>query len=361
MSKEPLQKVDFTIIRYANCWEDPDRLLEGLNLEEDKKVLSIGSGGDNSFSLLVTNPSLVVAIDVSKVQLFLIELKKEAIKLLNREAYLKFIGFEKDSQENRVAVYNKIKVHLTEENVAYWNKNIEVLKEGIVHQGKFEKYFQVFSKKVMPFIHSKKTTAKLLAPKSSEEQINFFDKKWNTIRWRFFFKIFFSKFVLGRLGRDSSFLNEVNLNVSEFILNQAKKHLSSPFAQSNFILNYALTGDFQGDFPHYVREENYEKIKANLDKLVCFHGYAEDAIGQYGKFDAFNLSNIFEYLNTDIFQALTDQLKNGGNANAKYAYWNLMVDRDMSDKDSDLKHIESSLKPNDKGFFYKRLVINQKV
>ena len=76
--------VDFTIIRYANCWEDPLILAEGLAVNPGEKILSIASAGDNSFYLLLNEPEIVVAADVNEVQLFLVELKTTAIRTLER-------------------------------------------------------------------------------------------------------------------------------------------------------------------------------------------------------------------------------------------------------------------------------------
>ena len=82
--KEQLKNVKHDYIRYANCWEDPDVLLEALDVQENDKVLSIGSAGDNSFSLLSKNPKLVVAVDINPIQLNLIELKKAVFSSNNR-------------------------------------------------------------------------------------------------------------------------------------------------------------------------------------------------------------------------------------------------------------------------------------
>jgi len=57
-----LKSVKHDYIRYANCWEDADILLEGLNPEQGAKILSIGSAGDNSFAFLANNPEVVVAV-----------------------------------------------------------------------------------------------------------------------------------------------------------------------------------------------------------------------------------------------------------------------------------------------------------
>src|SRR5690606_17574733 len=101
------QEVDFSIIRYANCWEDPEVLLQGLSPKEGSKILSIASAGDNSFSLLTTNPALVVAVDINQTQLFLVALKKAAIEYLDYPDVLTFLGFR--SGADRLVLFNRIK------------------------------------------------------------------------------------------------------------------------------------------------------------------------------------------------------------------------------------------------------------
>ena len=82
------------MIRYANCWEDADILLKGMDPKAGDRILSIGSGGDNSLALLSRNPECVVAVDISEPQLHLIALKKAAVKHLDYEAFLGFLGFK---------------------------------------------------------------------------------------------------------------------------------------------------------------------------------------------------------------------------------------------------------------------------
>ena len=40
----------FDLVRYANCWEDADILLEALAVKQGDRCLSIASAGDNSSS-----------------------------------------------------------------------------------------------------------------------------------------------------------------------------------------------------------------------------------------------------------------------------------------------------------------------
>ena len=104
MSRNFLNNVRFDFVRYANSWEDADVLLEGLNAKPGGRFLSIASGGDNSFSLLVTNPAFVVATDINPIQLKLVALKKVAIQCLNWEEYLGFIGLRRFLQKNRIGL-----------------------------------------------------------------------------------------------------------------------------------------------------------------------------------------------------------------------------------------------------------------
>ena len=53
-----------------------------------KTILSIASAGDNSFACLLLNPEKVVSIDTNITQIYLVELKKTAIKYLSYKEFL---------------------------------------------------------------------------------------------------------------------------------------------------------------------------------------------------------------------------------------------------------------------------------
>ncbi len=361
MSDQLTKRVAFDFIRYANCWEDADILLKGLNPSPGKKILSIGSAGDNSFSLLTSNPELVAAVDVSKTQLNLIDLKKVCINTLDYDELLAFLGFRESSK--RLQTFDLIKSQLDTSVRDYWDAHLDQIELGIISQGKFEKYFQMFSGKILPWIHSKSKTQQLLSPKSAEEQKIFYDRKWNTWKWRLLFKIFFSKYVMGKYGRDPEFLKEVQVSVSSYILNKAGNHLQSKAAQNNFILRYNLTGTFCDMLPHYLEPANYTLVKQNLERLEVVEGYAEEAVKKFGQFDYMNLSNIFEYMNNDVFATTSNDLIKSMRPGGRLAYWNLMVPRRVSnifpDSVNYLESLSAELSAQDKGFFYNQFIVDQ--
>ncbi len=360
--KEQLNNVQHDYIRYANCWEDADVLLEGLEINSNDRVLSIGSAGDNSFSLLSQGPELVVAVDINPVQLNLIELKKAAFATLNYDEFLEFLGFADSSR--RLELFEKVKQSLSPELQTFWGGRQEEISEGVIYQGKFERYFKLFRKKILPLVHPRKRVNRLFEEKSSEDQSSFFHKKWNNRRWRLLFKLFFSKFVMGRFGRDPAFLKEVDVVVSEFILGQAAAHLSHTNAQNNYFLHFIMKGNFGDQLPHYARKENFEKIKSKLDRLVVFNGLAEEAFAEYQNFSKFNLSNIFEYMPKDLFQNVAQNLADNSVPNARFAYWNLMVPRKIHDIIPDIEseaELTDALIKKDNGFFYMGIQIDKRI
>ena len=220
------QRTTFDIIRYASCWEDTDVLLKALSIQEGDACLSIASAGDNSLSLLVANPSLVVATDLSDAQLACLELRKAAFSELSHEEMLHFLGF-KDGTTGRQSTYLAIKSKLCPVAKTFWDGHPELIEKGIIHAGKFERYLRFFGKRLLRLIHRKKIIRELIEEKTEAERLAFYNNKWNSWRWRLLFKLFFSRFMLGRAGRDPEFLRYVEGDVASRILQRSKQGLTT--------------------------------------------------------------------------------------------------------------------------------------
>lgn len=363
MAKEIQQRAKFNIIRYANCWEDADLLLDGLNINEYSNCISIASAGDNSLSLLVKNPNLVVAVDLSVPQIACSELKKYAIKHLEYAEFLQLLGFK--PCEKRLDIYRKIQDFLSDESKIFFIENKNIIEEGIIHKGKFEKYFQCFAKKIMPLIHNQKNMTELFLPKSVEAQKIFYDKTWNNWKFKLLFKLFFNKFVMGKLGRDKEFFKYVDaVAISKHIKHRTDTILTTVPTWNNPYLNYILLNNFDFSLPHFAREENFNIIKQNIDKLEIRKGTVNEVLREKNiKFDAFNLSDIFEYMSDDLFKDIAGEMLEYSNKNARFAYWNMLVPRQISqifpEKIYCLEDLSKKLYDEDKAFFYKAFYIDE--
>ena len=374
-------RVDFSLIRYSQCWEDTEVLLESLNIQKNDICFGILSAGDNVFSMLAENPKKVVALDISFPQIALAKLKKEVFNSLSYEEMLEFMGVIKS--DKRVEIYGRIRENLDKEVKEYWDFNKEAIEKGIIHTGKFEKFFKIFREKILPFVHSKKRIEKLLEKKSRQERIEYYDKYWNNFRWKLMFKLFFSKYIVGKLGRDKEFFRYAEKNISEEMKERSRYALCEQNPYENPYINYILTGNYRKDcLPYFLREENFDKIRRNLHKVEILQSSVEEYLDQIDfKIDKFNLSDIFEYMSAENYSKLMGKIYDNAEDNALLAYWNLIVERnseklDYKETDSEIaftgketnvngkkyermKELDRKLHEKDMTFFYTDFVVEK--
>lgn len=360
--KQNLDKVALDFVRYANVWEDAEVLLKGLAPSPGQRILSVCAAGDNCFALLSTEPELVLGVDVNPAQLYLTQLKAAAIRRLEYDRVLAFLGFTPSVQRSKL--FKEIKSDLPLATRRYWEERMELIERGIIHCGKFEKYFRLFAERFLPFVHTQEKIEKLLSEKSEEAQATFYHKEWNKFRWHLLFKLFFSRRVMGSLGRDPAFFEQVQGSVAKEIYRRSADHLSSKAAQSNPFLHYIFQGNFGGKLPFYLRPENFAAIRNNLDRLKLCEGYVQEAGRQFRSFHAMNLSNIFEYMPAKVFKYTTGQLAELAAPGCRFGYWNLLVSRIMAEVNQNLIHhaeYSAQLSKNDQGFFYAGFKVDEKV
>lgn len=372
-------RVDFSLIRYSQCWEDTEVLLESLNIQENDICFGILSAGDNVFSMLSENPKKVVALDISFPQIALAKLKKEVFNSLSYEEILEFMGVTKS--DRRIEMYDRIRENLDKEVKEYWDFNRESIENGIIHTGKFEKFFKIFREKILPFVHSKKRVEKLLEKKSRQERKEYYNKYWNNFRWKLMFKLFFSKYIVGKLGRDKEFFRYAEKNISEEMKERSRYALCELNPYENPYINYILTGNYRKDcLPYFLRKENFDKIRKNLHKVEIIQSSVEEYLDKIDyKINKFNLSDIFEYMSAENYSKLMEKIYDNAEDNALLAYWNLIVERNsekLAYKETDseiavtgkeknmkkferMKELDSRLHKRDMTFFYTDFVVEK--
>lgn len=353
---------DFSRIRYGQCWEDADILLQALDVNPGDVCLSVASAGDNSFSLLAKNPAKVIAVDFNRQQIALLELKARAFKFLTYDELLCLVGVRPG---DRIKLYGKLRPHLSEATKNFFDVQKLDISRGIAHSGKFEKYFEIFRNAALPFVHTTDTCDDLLVARNDDERRRFFDEVWNTPKWRTLFRMFFSRKVMGLLGRDPSFFQYVQTDVAEAILTRTEHALTQLDPSVNPYLQWILKGNFVSALPHYLRKENYEAIKANIDRLEWHVGSIESVLEDLppGSIDKFNLSDIFEYMSMDNFHKLLNALVLAGRTGGRLVYWNMLAPRSRPEKMAPVlkSHCELAdrLHKEDKAFFYSKLIVEE--
>ena len=340
-------------------------LIKALKVKERGAYLSIASAGDNSLSLLSKGPSLVLAIDINPVQLACVEIRKIAFQKLSYDELLVFLGVNEGNR--RSELYRCLAGALSQEAKSFWDQHADLINKGIIHVGKFENYFSLFRNHILPLIHNRKKVERLLTIHEIADRTTFYNNTWNTFRWKMLFKIFFSRAMMGKLGRDPEFFKYVETDVASRIFKRAEYALTVLPTDDNPYLEYILTGNFKRSLPFYLRRENFDAIRNNIEKLIIFKGNLREALQreQQTRFDGFNLSDIFEYTSYNQYEDEVRNILDYANPGARLVYWNMLADRKhINGMETRMKFLDNQaaeLFKKDKAFFYKSLIVGEAI
>jgi S-adenosylmethionine-diacylglycerol 3-amino-3-carboxypropyl transferase len=361
MRSEAAERADFSGIRYAQCWEDADVLLAALEPGPGKHCLSIASAGDNALALLARGPESVLAIDLSPAQLACLELRVAAYRELQHRELLALIG--SIDSDRRQFLYSTCRKHLSPAAAVFWDQHPDQIAVGVGSVGKFEHYFAMFRSRVLPMVHSHGRVLELLRSKSVDERRMFYRERWNNLRWRLMFHFFFSRKVMGLLGRDPEFFRYVEGSVAERILQRTEYALTELDPAQNPYVHWILTGRHDQALPAALREENFELIRRNLDRLQWRCISLEECLAEEKFFDCFNLSDIFEYMAPETYEQLLKLLASRCRPGARLAYWNMLAPRRRPDSLAavlrPLTELSDRLFKRDQAFFYSAFVVEE--
>lgn len=363
MRSEAAAAADFTIIRYAQVWEDADILLEALDIQPEDECLSIASAGDNALAMLARGPRKVIALDMNPSQLACLDLRVAAFRRLEHAEILELIG--SSPSERRPKLYQSIRSDLSPRARAFWDARPRFITQGVGHAGKFENYFRLFREWVMPLVHHRDTISRLLEPRDLAARRRFYNETWNTRRWRVLFHLFFSRAFMGALGRDPSFFRYVEGSVAERILARTRHALTELEPSTNPYLQWILTGRHHTALPFYLREENVASVRCNLDRIEWHLASLEDFLSRRGagNLSKFNLSDIFEYLSAENTETLLRKIAASARPGARLAYWNMLAPRcapnALRDRIRPLSELAGWLHLRDKAFFYSAFIVEE--
>lgn len=356
------KRAAFDAIRYAQVWEDADILVDALRPKAGDTVVSIASAGDNALALLAEGPERVIAVDLNPAQLACLRLRIAAYATLNHEELLEFIGSRASGRRRHL--FDEVGAKLAPEDQKFWaDKKDFIVKFGAGGVGKFESYFRVFRDWVLPFIHNRETVDELLRERDPRERKEFYDKHWNIWGWRIMLRGFFSKTVMGRLGRDPSFFDHVKGSASDHVASLTRKALVDQDPSQNPYLHWILRGNHGEALPRALRLEAFEKIRSKLDRIEVRLCTVETLAEEGVKADAFNLSDIFEYMSPEAHEKAYGSILGASKPGARIAYWNMMAPRRRPEafaaRVKTNTELEAKLKPLDKAFFYSDFVIEE--
>jgi len=284
---------NFKTFIYSIAWEDFKIDSKYFDISETDNVLMITTGGCNILNTLLLNPNNIVSCDLSPAQNAILDLKMSAIINLNYDDFWQLFGLGK--HDNFDYLYNtKLKKNLKlYSSIDFWEKNSNILStKGLYNSGKICEPINFLR------ILYKKKLEKLCNFSDKNEQYNYYLKNIEPILFNRKTKKFVKKIVLEFAGVPKSQIKIVgNGEYSEDILYEFIKN-SYDFTVKNWSIkneNYFFHGLLMGYYtknncPEYLKEENFEFLKKNVDKIKLFNGTLNDYMNNNNtKFDRFIL------------------------------------------------------------------------
>jgi S-adenosylmethionine-diacylglycerol 3-amino-3-carboxypropyl transferase len=305
-----------TGLQYSCCNEDSLSELEALELR-GKRALSIHAAGGRAFSLLLGDPSEVVAIDRNPAQIHLGRLKVAAMRRLDREAYLAFVGIREGSA--RAEVYRGLRGELPGDARAFWDARPGDIATGIQHVGRTERSIARVSPVLRRFMN--KDIARLRAASSLEEQGEIARGVFDRLPVKAVLALIFNPLSGRVVLRDPVYYGEGRRSAAEYLRGRVTSTLRQHRFDDCFILSLFLHGDLKHSrsMPVGLGVDDYPVVQSRLDRIRFERSCVIEYLGGQPpeQFDAFSLSDLGGYLTIAEFGTLLEHVERTGRTGAR--------------------------------------------
>ncbi|HEX6278407.1 MAG TPA: DUF3419 family protein [Pyrinomonadaceae bacterium] len=315
----------FDAFVYNQIWEDPRVDIEALEINDDSRILTISSGGCNAMNYLVERPEAVTAVDLNRHHIYLLNLKLAALKYLpSYEKLFAFFGAGKG--ENTNSDYLRyIRPHLDRDTRDFWESNtlgggylygdrISFFTNGGLYEHSRNGYFLRFFHRVARVFGCKPD--EVLRAESFEDQARLYDE---------FVDPFFDSFLIKTLGKMPVTMFGLGIPPQQYdelkkdvgsgtvidIYRERTRRLACNYPiKENYFAWQAFARKYDTEnrraVPEYLKEENYETLKVNADRLTTRVGSATDEIknNEFGTFNRFVFLDAQDWMNADTMTEL---------------------------------------------------------
>lgn len=300
----------FSKINYSAANEDGEserRALSG-GLEGGSGIVITGSGS-RALELLISKPARLVSIDFNPTQSFLLELKVSAIKKLEYDEFLKFIGV--NPSDERKKTYRLIRNEISTEARAFWDQHQQEIIAGVLYCGSWEKYLGAIA--TAGSIFRGRLIQKLLNTPDLESQKKFWEDEWKNATWKLSLKALgvraLWKYVAKEPGIDRV---PKEMDISKEIgdrLDMAAHHLHLKNCHFAWLI---LTGKYSPSdcLPCHLEREHYQTIKDHLNILEVETGAIDNYLANStDKFSAYSISDFGSYAPPEIYERIWQSIQ----------------------------------------------------
>jgi len=356
---EILDRPVFERLLFSQCWEDPQLDMDALDITPEHTVLSVTSGGCNTLSFATLEPARIIAVDLNATQNYLLEFKIAGARPLTHGDYLCLLGVRASAE--RWDLYQTVRDGLSPMAQRYWDTQRTAIERGVLRAGRYERYLDAF-RRLLWVIEGPRKIKRLFTTASLEEQRRFFEDEWDTVLWRAFFRIFFSRKIIGAGGLDPACFTYVNgiRSFGEHFRTLARHALTDLPIRDNYFIAQICLGRYLDEHavPPYLQARRYEALCRTLDRIEIVTGELGSVLQTlpHSSVDRFNFSNVFEWVDPSAFVAMLQETWRVARPDARLCYRNLLVrrrhPRSLEDHFTPHDDLAAHLLEQDRSFVY---------
>ncbi|KYG66033.1 transferase [Bdellovibrio bacteriovorus] len=318
-----MAKEYFSDLNYTLANEDTRVEWELLPANVDR-VFSIAGSGARCLPLLAKKPKNLDVIDMSVSQLYLCELRLQAMKNLSYGEYLFLMGYRGALQggpnegDDREALYRRLK--LSPEATAYWNERVKGWKpKGFILLGRWESHFQKIGVLFRDYLKCDFT--KIFETQSLAEQAEAYEKYWPKLRWNSFIRVVASEYVFNKFLYKGHFSGKSDHRTeqrppSQFIMEEFERIFKTQLVRKNYFMQILFLGKiaYEEGLPLEAHEDVVEAVKKSKTEIRYLHGNLLEELPKHA-YDFISLSDTISYLPqqeaNQILQRLHPDTKSG--------------------------------------------------
>ena len=329
-----VNQVQLSKLLFGHSWEDPESDRAALRIRRGDTLLTITSGGCNTLTLLLEGPARVHAVDINPAQSHLLELKIAVMRRFELVDFRKFIGV--DPTTERWAMFESVADDLSPSAAAYWRAHREIIEGGVVEGGRYERFLALF-RKGLRLVHGRRHVRQLFECRSLDDQREFYDRVWDSVRWRALFRLTFNKWILARRGLSADYFrfDDGSTSFAQSFYRRARRALRELPIGENYFLSHYLLGRYTGESntPAYLQPASYATIRQRLDRIRISTADATQWLSERDteSIGCFSLSNIGEVMSVEGTEKLFREVTRTACHGARVCFRNLIVPRSIPD------------------------------
>lgn len=313
----------FSDLNYTLSNEDT-RIEFDLLPEAAERVFSIAGSGARCLPLIAKNPKYLDVIDMSVSQLYLCELRLQAMTTLSYEEYLFFMGYRgalqqgSDEGDDRLSLFKKLTLSTAATN--YWNERVSGWRDrGFILLGRWESHFQKLGYLFREVLQC--DFSKVFEAQSLQEQIELYEKHWPKLRWNSFIKVAASEFVFNKFLYKGHFSGKADHRTeqrppSQFIMEEFERIFKTQLVRKNYFMQILFLGRiaYEEGLPLEAHEHVVAAVKQSKTQIKYLHGNLLEHLPQHA-YDFISLSDTISYLDANdanqILHKLAPDTKSG--------------------------------------------------